>query len=509
MRNLHLYILAAVLALTGLGIFLYKVYFLELPLQPASRAENWEIETKIQFKAHDAGVKLSLFIPRGGRSLTVIDQSFLSEGYGLTMASDQENRRALLSIRKASGEQTLYYRFVVHRARLTRETTPAEEPIPERPRFSEAQLAAADQLLQKLQAKSVDDKSLTRLVLQQLTSGAMPDTAATLLGSDASMRQRMVVATQILALASIAARPVTGIQLVKFAPNAPLSHWLEAYVDGRWQRFGTEKDNNTLPANSFAWWRGTETLATAVGADDLKTTVTISAASVSALRNALVVNRARGGQLLAYSLLSLPPSAQQVFKIILAIPIGAFLLTLVRNVIGLRTIGTFMPVLIAIAFRDTHLLWGVCLFTLVVSIGVLVRLYLGALHLLAVPRLASVLIVVVFTMAGISILSTRFGLLQGLSVALFPMVIMTMTVERISIIWDERGPAEMLRLSITSLAVAAIIYPIMLNAYVGHLCLVFPELLLVVLACTLLLGHYSGYRLLDLAPFRYFRPRAG
>ena len=507
MRNLHLYILAAVLTLTGLGIFSYKVYFLELPIQPASHAENWEVETKLQFNARDAAVKLSLFIPRGGRSLTLIDQGFLSEGYGLTMASDPENRRALLSIRKASGEQTLYYRFVVHRARLRRESNPAEEPIPEKPRFGEARMAAADQLLQTLQAKSGDDASLTRHVLEQLTSRTVTNTVATLLGPGADSQRRMVVAAQILALAGIAARPVTGIQLVKLAHNAPLSHWLEAYIDGRWQRFGAGAGSNKLPVNSFAWWRGPEPLATVEGADDLKTTVTISAASVSALRNALVVNKARGGNLLAYSLLSLPPSAQQVFKIILAIPIGAFLLTLVHNVIGLRTIGTFMPVLIAIAFRDTHLLWGVCLFTLVVSIGVVVRLYLGSLHLLAVPRLASILIVVVFTMVAISLLSTRFGLLQGLSVALFPMVIMTMTVERVSIVWDERGPAEMLRLSITSLAVAAIIYPAMLNAYVGHLCLVFPELLLVVLACTLLLGHYSGYRLLDLAPFRYLTQR--
>jgi hypothetical protein len=60
----------------------------------------------------------------------------------------------------------------------------------------------------------------------------------------------------------------------------------------------------------------------------------------------------------------------------------------------------------------------------------------------------------------------------------------------------------MLRLGIGSLAVAAIAHLVMVNAYVEHLCLVFPELLLVVLACTLLLGRYSGYRLFDLARFR-------
>jgi hypothetical protein len=42
----------------------------------------------------------------------------------------------------------------------------------------------------------------------------------------------------------------------------------------------------------------------------------------------------------------------------------------------------------------------------------------------------------------------------------------------------------------------------MSNPYIGHLVFVFPELLLVLLAATLLLGRYSGYRLLELRRFR-------
>jgi hypothetical protein len=113
-----------------------------------------------------------------------------------------------------------------------------------------------------------------------------------------------------------------------------------------------------------------------------------------------------------------------------------------------------------------------------------------------------VLIIVVLTMAGISVVSNQLGLQRGLSVALFPIVILTMTVERMSIIWDERGPAEMIRLGIGSMIVAIAAYQIMVNSYVEHICLVFPELLLIVLACNLLLGRYAGYRLLDLPRFK-------
>ena len=509
MKNLHLYILAAVLASIGLGIFIYKVFFFELPLKPTGHVVNWEVEAKIHFTARDAGAKVSLYIPQNDRSLRIIDQSFVSEGFGLTTASDGENRRAFFSIHKASGEQTIYYRFVLHRARVSREVAEVEEPIPHRPRFNEAEMAAAKGLLGDLERKSADDETLVRLVLKALADKTSRDAAQTLLGFAPSVRKRMLVASRLLALAGIAARPVNGVQLVDFARDAKLSHWLEAYIDGRWQEFGVHSPTNRLPANSFAWWRGSSRLARVDGGDNLKTTLTISAASVPALRNALAVDKTRGGNLLAYSLFSLPLSTQQVYRIILTVPIGVLLLTVLRNVVGLRTFGTFMPVLIAIAFRETHVLWGVCLFTIVISIGLLVRLYLENLRLLVVPRLASVLIVVVLTMAGISVVSNQLGLQRGLSVALFPMVIMTMTVERMSVTWDERGPAQMLQLGISSLAVAALAHVIMVNVYVEHLCLVFPELLLIVLAGTLLLGRYSGYRLVEVLRFRELGGRGG
>ncbi|MEZ5504600.1 MAG: 7TM domain-containing protein [Gammaproteobacteria bacterium] len=43
---------------------------------------------------------------------------------------------------------------------------------------------------------------------------------------------------------------------------------------------------------------------------------------------------------------------------------------------------------------------------------------------------------------------------------------------------------------------------VMTNEILGHLIFVFPELLLVVLAMTMLVGRYTGYRLMELWRFR-------
>jgi hypothetical protein len=105
-------------------------------------------------------------------------------------------------------------------------------------------------------------------------------------------------------------------------------------------------------------------------------------------------------------------------------------------------------------------------------------------------------------MAALSVLTHKLGFERGLSVALFPMVILTMTIERMSIVWEERGASEALQQGVGSLIVAALAHLIMTISYVEHLVFVFPELLLLLLAGTLLLGRYYGYRLVELLRFK-------
>jgi hypothetical protein len=164
-----------------------------------------------------------------------------------------------------------------------------------------------------------------------------------------------------------------------------------------------------------------------------------------------------------------------------------------------------MPVLIALAFRETQLLWGIGLFSLMVGLGLAFRFYLDRLQLLLVPRLASVLIMVVILMVSLSVVTNKLGLERALSVALFPMVILTMTIERMSIVWEERGAGEALKQGMGSLLVATLSYLLMSLASVEHVMFVFPELLLLLLAGTLMLGRYTGYRLVELHRFKTFR----
>lgn len=278
-------------------------------------------------------------------------------------------------------------------------------------------------------------------------------------------------------------------------------HWLEFHADGRWRPLYTD-ETEAAAQPLLAWWRGGDPFVELAGAQHLHYTISTSRSYELATRTALNSQRELERKLIGYSLFGLPLQSQALFRTILVIPVGILLLVVLRNIVGVKTFGTFMPVLIALAFRQTGLAWGILFFCIVVGLGLAVRFYLEQLKLLLVPRLASVVIMVILILAMLTVLSYRLGFERGLSVGLFPIVILTMTIERMTVVWEERGPAEAFQQGLGSVVVGVLCYLVMNLRVVEHLFFVFPELLLAVLAMTLLIGRYGGYRLTELYRFR-------
>jgi cellulose synthase/poly-beta-1,6-N-acetylglucosamine synthase-like glycosyltransferase len=108
----------------------------------------------------------------------------------------------------------------------------------------------------------------------------------------------------------------------------------------------------------------------------------------------------------------------------------------------------------------------------------------------------------VLLMTAISIISDQIGTETGLSVSLFPMVIISMVIERMSIVWEERGGGVAIREGVGSLAIAALAYLIMSMDMLSYWVTVFPEINLVVLGVIIAVGRYTGFRLSELSRFR-------
>lgn len=512
MKNLHLKLLALALVVFALVLGGYKVIRLGLPLLPSEEIEVWSVEARLFFKAKGKPVKVRFALPKAPPGFLILDEDFVSGRYGLTIHEEKGNRFAEWVVRRAKGEQTLYYHLQLTRApaaetpgevakQKTKRALPAAPAVPE---YSPDIAPAVTALLDEVRQKSADTLTFTRELLLRLNA-ASPDANVQILLRDVKTPQEKIERIrQLLAGARIPSRPVQVLILHEKIRHGELLPWLQVHNGEEWVTFDPESGDSGIPENALVWAVGSEPVAVIEGGNSIKLELAVSRHTQEAVRVAEQRARKLNSDIMEFSLFSLPIQTQHVYRVLLMIPLGALLIVCLRNVVGIKTFGTFMPILIALAFRETELLWGVLLFSLVVALGLGCRFYLEYLQLLLVPRLASVLIIVIILMVLISLLSHKLGLERGLSVALFPMVILTMTVERMALLWEEHGAAEALKQGIGSLAVAVLAFLLMKNDVLQHLVFVFPESLLIILALTLLLGRYTGYRLTELWRFRAF-----
>jgi hypothetical protein len=494
----HVYGLIITLFLVGLAVFFYRHLILDVPLTDTEDVNSWMIEANLRFNAdRNVPVKADFTIPYMPPYFTILDEYFISQNYGVTTNLSGYNRHAVWSLRRGGGPQSLYYRAIFRETDSSDAYLPKPTPIKIQS-LTESQKAAVDSIIQQARQSSADIPTFTQGVIKELNK--KDGNAKMLVGNSFNDAAIIDAAMTVLNQAKIHAVPVQGIYLSQ-QNKAGFSLLLAVYNDKEWIYINPRTGVSGLPPNFLIWQYGSEPMFNILGGKRPQFTLTVSPTPINALSIAKTRGLQADSELLRFSLLQLPVNVQENYKILLTVPIGAFIILLLRNFIGLSTFGTFMPVLIALAFRETHVVWGICLFTLIVSFGLLARFYLDQLRLLLVPRLAAILTVVILLMIFISIISQNLGLDSGLSVALFPMVILTMTIERMCITWDERGASEAIKAGAGSLLAAVICFGAMSYAPMQYLIFAFPELLLVLLALLLLFGQYRGYRLFELFRF--------
>lgn len=507
-RELQVWFMALLLIVVGAALTYYKSRTLGFPLLPDSRAEVWTVEATLSFEAGQGPIKARMFIPGLTPGFAILDENFVSRGFGATPRYVTGGREVQWARRRAAGQQTLYYRAVVYEdtARRGEDTTP---PLPSSPLLAEPFNTAAQMTVEDVGRKSADPGSFAGEMLRRLLAPEADQNVDLLLDGATDPVAIAETATSLLAAALIPSRMVRGVYLQDQSSRSAIAPWLMVHDGTSWLYFDPATGEQGLPDDFLLWWSGTDNLAEVDGGRDVDVRIAVSDNVVDPVNLARRRSEVREGPIAELSLLALPIRTQAVYAILLLVPIGALVVAVLRNFVGVQTFGTFMPVLIALAFRETQLLWGILLFSTLVALGLAFRFYLERLRLLAIARIGAVLTIVVLLMLGVTILGNQLELESGLSVALFPMVILAMTVERMSTVWEERGAGDAIQQGLGSLAVAAACYAVMDLEVVRHLVVVFPETLLIVLALMLLIGRYTGYRLTELRRFRELVQREG
>ena len=318
-------------------------------------------------------------------------------------------------------------------------------------------------------------------------------------GGDRCSRARLL--TALLRNRSIPARVLGGLTLTKGAEQQ-MHYWVEAFVFDHWMPMCPSHHLfGKVPSTFVVFGVGDRPAVTAKRVTGLKYAFLVErlgregdAPEKSALR--------RGFESL--SLYQLPPSDRRLVEVLLLMPLAALIVCVSRNVIGLGSFGTFTPALIGLAFHDLNSWPGLFVFLSILMVGWFMRRMLDRYHLLQVPRVATMLTLIMSVLILLIVLSNLYGATTTRYISLFPIVILTGMVERFWTLENEDSLYASFRtLGMTMLISVAIALVLSRPWIVQHL-FCYPETLALLMACQLMIGRYTGYRIVELIRFRDF-----
>ena len=196
-----------------------------------------------------------------------------------------------------------------------------------------------------------------------------------------------------------------------------------------------------------------------------------------------------------------PAQTQTALAFLLLIPVGLLITAMARSLIGLRTIGTFSPTLLALSQARSNWKIGILIFVITFGLGTLCRMLLVRFKLSTIPRRGVIGTFVVLLLAVAISFFHSYGLAPTARNVLLPVAVMTMMIESFFKIMEKEGNRTALRILANSIAIAVCCFVIFAYTGAGKILLRYPELELLIIVILLFVGRYSGKSLFEALGF--------
>ncbi len=225
-----------VLIATGLAILAHKSIYLGLPLVSNAKTEIWTVQARLSFISDNRNVKATLHIPNVTPGYVKLDEHYISGNFGLNAKMKGDNKTANWAVRKAKGEQILYYRTTEARSD-TSSNWVSDPNYPTAPEFDEPYSMAVEKIIKDVRSQSADIASFTYELITQLHSPDSNENISLLKSLANSDEDIANLVIKLLAVAHIPTRKLWIIGLADAANNVKPQVFIQVHNDDEWISF--------------------------------------------------------------------------------------------------------------------------------------------------------------------------------------------------------------------------------------------------------------------------------
>lgn len=464
----------------------------------------WTVDLNAEVYAPEVGALVKISPPWDTRHARLYGQNILHPGMRFRRTKADQKNRDIILVATRTGKLKIEVIYDLHLSELPR-------PGPSQPKMTEinraAWLAESPGIPVELPATNmiidslINDKPESEVIVKRvfeyvserflIRNNASDDGGKTIEQHKGNALGVNRAAVTLLRAAHLPSRLVSGLDLSASAKQNP-TYWVEVYYQENWHSVDVVRGYfDQLPAHFIPLRKGGISAVETENAQ-LKS-VFWKLQSAKPPQGLLVSDTPKLVHI--FDLTRLPGASREILSLLLLLPLGALITEILRQIVGIRTYGTFTPTLLALAAVFVDWFTAAIIFTLVTILGIAGRAMLPELGLTRVPRLSIVFTLVAFLMVMVVSMLNFFDPSVDGSVILLPIVILTTLVDRIYTLADERGLRIAISRLVWTLVAAVLSLLILLQTHWGFWILAYPEIHAVTVAVIILLGSYKGKQL--------------
>ena len=499
-----------------LGLVVFKVHLLVTAKADFKADAVYEVTYRYFFKTNSSKTFVKAFLPKNNnRQKITAQKSSISNRISFSSRAEGENICGHWSTDHVNSYEAIAYSFTFMGRGASYDLKTVFKPYPKH--FSKFLRPseniqvfdhAISAITSVIRAESKSDKDRIQAIFDlvyEIPSApiiTLTDAVSALRRNTASCNGKSRLFVALARNLGYPARIKGGIILKE--SNKRTSHaWAEVFIDGRWVPFDTLNGHFAyLPSNFLELYVGDEFMIThspSIQFDysyDIKRRETLSLLASPSATTEKLVSLSLWGLVMNKSI-----SKKNLF-LLLMLPLGGLVVALLRNVVGIRTFGVFLPVLIAFSLLQTGFVTGIALFLfLILFVGAISRPFdnMGLLH---TPKLVISLTLMVLVMTVGNYLGVSFQVSWLGSLTLFPTIILTISAERFSKLIVEDGFHKATGTLFQTLMAVTLCFLLFSLKGLDAVLILFPEMLFLIISSCLVLGRYVGLRWTELIRFQ-------
>lgn len=509
-------------------LFLGVIAIISMSFKIPSIAKSYEdfipnAVYKVSYKFYSKGKNKKIFIksyaPKTNDHQKISDTKQISDNMNYSLKKENENDRLIWRAKDESRFHTVEYSFI-YRGKAMKFIIDNDLPILNDSFFEDEKYLKEEKYIEVndkniqflsnyLSTNTKDLKTLVKRYFQyvnRMPSAPIRDLTSALKALEqnkASCNGKARLFVALCRAKGIPARLKGGLILEETKKRT--SHlWAEVYMGKMWVPFDVLNGHFAyLPANYLELYTGDHSLITHTPNILFDYNYEIKKAN-----HIPFINITSNDEILNHpiSLLKLSKNKnmpKNVLYFLLLLPLGGLLIALLKNVVGIKTFGVFLPVLIAYTLTNTGYITGIVLFLLITGLVALISVPLSKWGMLYTPKIVTILsatILIIFCLFS-------FGIEQNinwlLSLSAFPIIITAIVSERFARAIEEDGNQKAISTMLQTLLATSACYLVFSSTSIRTIILIFPELILISIIISLLLGKWIGLRLTEYNRFHF------